>query len=411
MWTIKWSCLSGHFFLILILLFAGLSSKSAEYIKNGLPTVSLRLNAPLSYRQIEKISEFLPGNALGISQISYWTQSDSFAKSKNTPTTKECVLLECAGDGSLVFPQKFMRGSYPNPLDNKGCAISSGLADILFGSTNVIGLSIKVAETDFIIRGIWDESESVALVQRDPSKEIGFTNVELMLTDQKDGRETALDFTRKNRIEPISIVNGPGISMITSFVSNFPLYILGFLLIARIIIQIWRKKELKTRFCFVLLFLLAVFLLFGWGAKIPDYLIPTKWSDFSYWSRLLKDYQIRGLELLSLTPTLKDVYFRIAALHLLGILIAALTSVTAYFGVCFNPKSTFNHPTIQTLCTVHCIFFGIVLLLMGTLPINVRLFYIPCFYLIIRRFSSASYDEQMILISNGNSHDLLSWTN
>ena len=50
-------------------------------------------------------------------------------------------------------------GSFPAQSDQSGCAVSSGLAFSLWGSTEVLGLPIKIEGNVFYVRGVFKEEE------------------------------------------------------------------------------------------------------------------------------------------------------------------------------------------------------------------------------------------------------------
>lgn len=349
-----------------------------------LPTVSVRLNEPLSPDQIEKLDKILAENALGVSRLAYWTQSIATLENTKKRVSRDCVLLKCVGDSRMISPQTFLYGDYPYAPDYNGCAISSSLADNLFGSTQVVGLPIMVDKSEYTICGVWDGQEQAMLIQQNPQSGLKLTNIELSFTGDQDGREVALAFARETQLTPVAIVNGPGIAMIAGLTCSLPLYMLGWFLLIQLLCCLLKLRE--NQMILLLLIMLCIFLLLGGKFTIPDYLIPTKWSDFSHWSRLLKNYQMRGIELLSLTPTIEDVKFRIDALKFFLNLFASFISVAVYLGICANPRFQFYNPSIRTICAVHTLFLVVALLLLRIISIPVRLCYIPIFYLIVRYY-------------------------
>lgn len=115
----------------------------------------------------------------GISPIALVRQQ-SYAKQDGAPEQPEATLWKIhpdqearaadkksmIADAVLVFGDCrdittaiMIYGSFPAQSDQSGCAVSSGLAFSLWGSTEVLGLPIKIEGNVFYVRGVFKEEE------------------------------------------------------------------------------------------------------------------------------------------------------------------------------------------------------------------------------------------------------------
>jgi len=103
----------------------------------------------------------------------------------------------------------------------------------------------------------------------------------------------------------------------------------GFCLLVR-----FARKRYPAAWLYILFPVLIAFavLLPAMLGKLPGWLIPTRWSDFSFWGSLLKQASAGLREFLRVAPQSRDVELRLLLIKQAGIMfIAVCLSITACF--------------------------------------------------------------------------------
>ena len=80
-------------------------------------------------------------------------------------------VVDVFGDCGDISSSMLAEGAYPARSDASGCAVSTGLAFSLWGSTNVIGLPVKAEGKQFYVRGIFEEEEPRLFLQAQAESE------------------------------------------------------------------------------------------------------------------------------------------------------------------------------------------------------------------------------------------------
>ena len=199
----------------------------------------------------------------------------------------------------------------------KSCLIGEGVAQSLFGSADAIGLSVTMDGCDYVVLGMLADvkqgavfhAKDVQACALDRMNVQAFNNVTISLLEQQLEWElgfagTALDYRFIN-----SLVGLMG----------FGLCLLLWIYLLRLMIAELKKyqyetthspqyakngnpldagyvKGLAARLACILgiIAILGIFLLIH--AKIPEDLIPTKWSDFAFWNRIFHEKSERMLD-------------------------------------------------------------------------------------------------------------------
>jgi hypothetical protein len=81
----------------------------------------------------------------------------------------------------------------------------------------------------------------------------------------------------------------------------------------QILRAIWKRRTLPLQVFVLLLGFISVWMVLKYLLEfqfyIPERLIPTKWSDFSFWVERYKEFQKQIKQMAYLTPTIKDSIF------------------------------------------------------------------------------------------------------
>ena len=80
-------------------------------------------------------------------------------------------VVDVFGDCGDITSSMLTDGAYPARSDASGCAVSTGLAFSLWGSTDVIGLPVKAEGKQFYVRGIFEEEEPRLFLQAQADSE------------------------------------------------------------------------------------------------------------------------------------------------------------------------------------------------------------------------------------------------
>lgn len=244
-----------------------------------------------------------------------------------------CILVE--GDKSLVVKDRLAAGGYGYADDEEGCVISSKTAWKLFGSTAVVGQWITVKGERFIIRGVTADSNAMVILSAGRLKPDFYQNVSFSYDGGGSHMgETEVFMMRYGFPQGEVIVDGSFFGAVVRLSRILPL--LAFVLIFCYCIKTVKTDERKYR----------LFLKLAWGAavavfvfvvvsmvRIPEDLIPTKWSDFDFYAQKCEEIKENLLRLDMLPISEWDVKVKrsFAASTLLAVE-AALLILTA--GVC-----------------------------------------------------------------------------
>ena len=225
--------------------------------------------------------------------------------------TKVSVLL-LNGDSDLLFGGPVLKKD-----DTDGCLIDTATAEALFGSRNVVGSALQYAGRTWIIRGILSDMTPVLVVQAAAlchdsdgsaisgslnSGAVAFHHLSLRFPSTgaphcPSGGDSANRQGNTGQIDEFLIRYGltgvisrpdkvAGIAEAFSFL--LPAVLWGRLL-GQVLSLMRKNRRYPVRVLLAALLLLCLvwlfFFLTGIHPQIPEDMIPTRWSDFSFWSR------------------------------------------------------------------------------------------------------------------------------
>ena len=237
----------------------------------------------------------------------FWHETSKRVVGELRASDVACLLF--SGDAALVWPARYLAGAAPGIADGFGCAVSSALAQALWGGTDVVGKTVKAGGHDRVVRGVFEgDSLLILLSFGDEDTRQSFSAIELTGGPSSPTRSDAEMFVISAGLgKPDSVLMGtPG--FISSALSALPLSILALYILVHVLSRL-RKRP--TAFQAAILFALLgfAFLLPGLLEKLPAWLIPTRWSDFSFWGVLSRQIGADLREYLSLTPRLRDIEY------------------------------------------------------------------------------------------------------
>lgn len=285
----------GIFAISLSICFACFNKLSAAY-----PCVSYRFLQPVkasSTKAVDKLS------------TAYWysQQAEVFFGKKSRSAKAICVY----GSPFLCYPMIFINGSYSGSA--YACAVSDALAFKLFNSTDIVGLTVKKDNKAYIINGVFNDSSEIIICPA--LKTDSFDNVEI----EADFQQAGIFAASRGLPSPDFIIDGQVVDAVFCLILFLPLIFAALILIFRL----FKTAKNKELFAFVLLICLACTLPLALNA-LPDFLVPSKFSDFSFYENLYKNAGSALNQWFSLPPTVKDAG---AKYSMLGCVLSSLTAV------------------------------------------------------------------------------------
>jgi len=296
------------------------------------PSISLRYETPINGQaayqarvySIEHSEEksFWP---------TYWHETRAQVESEYVSAKAACILF--SGDAALVWPAQYLGGAAPGVTDGAGCSVSSALAWKLWGGNDVVGKTAEVDGEKRTVRGVFDGKDELLLVSvRDEATSQSFTAVELSGGPTDPTRSDAESFARLAGLgAPDSVLMGTPATLAEAM-AELPLFILAFYGFALCVARL-RARPAAFRLCLLLALLGSAFFLPSFLDKLPGWMIPTRWSDFSFWGSLSGQIGDNLREYLVLRPRLRDVAYKVLMLKQVGI---AFLATACALSICFR---------------------------------------------------------------------------
>ena len=316
--------------LLCALLIAGSLNRGAV---RQYSSVSLRYDAPISGQaayaaRLYSISQndqrpFWPA---------FWKEHTATIKSEFVTADVDCISF--SGDAALVWPAAYISGASPGVVDDHGCSVSEALAWRLWGSSDVVGMSVDVDGAARIVRGVFKNANEMALISyRDENTSQSWTAVELSGGPADCARGDAESFALASGLGKPDAILMRGPSSVAGFLAAAPLLILCVYGLALLISGVGKRfPAMRAPFLFMILIALAA-LAPPILDLLPSWSVPTRWSDFSFWVSLL-DQASSGLrEFFRAAPGLRDVELRMLLVSQASI---ALAAICVSLSVCFR---------------------------------------------------------------------------
>ena len=184
-----------------------------------------------------------------------------------------------------------------------------------------------------IVRGVFEGNDLLALLSvRDEDAGQSFTAVELSGGTSAPARSDVESFVMAAGLgTPDSVLMGTPV-FFASVMATLPLLILAVYGLALCLSLLKKHPAALRSALFLALIGLAILLPFILDT-LPGWMIPTRWSDFSFWGALARQTADNMREYFILTPRLRDVAYKVLLLKQAGI---AFLSVCCALSVCFR---------------------------------------------------------------------------
>ena len=247
--------------------------------------------------------------------------SEEALQSANNPDlgkiANDLDILIIKGSSNLL-----VKGSNLFADDLEGCLIDNDTSYKLFGSSNCVGREIVYNDRTLIVRGILKGSKANIMIQAPED------SLQVLDGLTIDGTGLTLnkieDFKVKFGINEMAI-NGDVYYMIAKFIALiFPIIALVLILI-KVITSLFKSRNKPVLVSLYVLMAIASIFIFLKVANIkisiPLDMIPNKWSDFDFWSKMGKEYKEKleyvlymkkyGVDIYNIENLLKSVLYSI----------------------------------------------------------------------------------------------------
>lgn len=235
-----------------------------------------------------------------------------------------------------IIPMALLSGNYVYQDDSYGCVLDSKTAYELFGTITAVNNELLYKNNTYIVRGVVKSSIPVFLLHSSKRAE-AFPNLELKMSEKIKGKEemNAVAFLAgSNLTDNYTLIDGYfyGNLLYSSFLLPLWLILLCLFIFALHQCFNYRNKQKKQLLAYTGLTLipLSLILLLYYKAGNPLAFawkfIPTRWSDFSYLTKVISTLkeQIEQLQYLAPNPrelmlleSLLTLKYRLALLLLL----------------------------------------------------------------------------------------------
>lgn len=237
-------------------------------------------------------------------------------------TANNLNVLSIKGSSSLLT-----RGQILFKDDLEGCLIDEDASYKLFGSLNCVGREILYNDRTLVVRGILKGTNSNIMIQLPDDSSVVLNGLTIDGTDLSTTKIS--DFRMRYGIDELDIDGGIYHMIAKVIVMIVPLIALLLILIKIVVSSLKVKNKPVLILSYVLMFLLSIFIVLKVSnikLNIPLDMLPNKWSDFSFWGKMIGEYAERfevvmymkkyGIDIYNIQNMLKSIGFSILSIVL-----------------------------------------------------------------------------------------------
>lgn len=214
--------------------------------------------------------------------LCFWgEQQNELFTCKETEKNIQATALWTEGNPELIVP-----GSTLLAWQEKGCFLDTVTAEELFGTDVVGGQLVWYNETAYTVYGTFESLRRTVVLHDTAETESKYTMLSVRATENRNLRNVTEQFLIRYGLAGNTIDFA-----FLGMISQNLLLLIPLLLAAGILKLLWNywrsaASVYKKIVCVILmgLTIIAVWFLVRTGLQIPADMIPSKWSDFSFWS-------------------------------------------------------------------------------------------------------------------------------
>ena len=140
--------------VLLVVLQLLLQTRAAHIVQQN-PTVTVTLSSPLTAGQLAAAREWEKSNAnTQAVTASFWSEKAAAVSADSDRTAEDVTCIGFDGTAQDCLPVEYLQGTAPGVVGQQ-CAISSTLAWTLFGSYDIMGLTVALDRTEYFISGVF----------------------------------------------------------------------------------------------------------------------------------------------------------------------------------------------------------------------------------------------------------------
>jgi len=194
--------------------------------------------------------------------------------------------------------------------DKTGCLIDKTTAYALFGDTEVVGQVIQFDNKEYTIRGLVEKAEKEIVVQSTSVTKAVMNYIALETPIGGSAGDTVENFASRHGVSSESLDYNMYCAWSDIIVMILPL-LLSISVIYQLIKTVYRAKETPVK-CAVyagitLVYTVIVFWVIKSNFSYPETMIPSRWSDFSFWSKLYNEQVEKVITLLRTEKSLAEL--------------------------------------------------------------------------------------------------------
>lgn len=276
-----------------------LSKNAYMTIKNMKDVTTFQHIGSLTKEDYDEILR-LESQAKNALEFILWSQSDNRPiEAVQTGQQQNVSCITVRGNINILFPNSQML----EDNDNDGCLIDRYTAKKLFKSTNVVGNTIKIDNTEYTVRGVMDVSGRTLVIQGNRDSKHTLSNITVKGVDNTE------DFlTRHGLSSSITVKSSVYVSLSYIFYIS-PLFSIIWVILSILSSLKYKFKEYEVRRLTITILIVIVvsmgFLLFS--TIIPQLLVPTQWSDFEFWREAATEFAYSMVSFVSSTKYRMDM--------------------------------------------------------------------------------------------------------
>lgn len=297
--------------------------RTSEQARLRYTAVSLRYNRPLPAALAAAAKQQMV-KAGGVN-LTFWAEQTVPASSMTRSAEAKQILFD--GEAMLACPAQYIYGKVPVRAGE--CAVSSAAAEALWGAQNVVGLEVTISEKTCTVVGVFTGSDKILL---NPGTG-DWTAAELhSIPSGADGWKYGRDYSMQVGLpQPDQVLWGSGFAYLASVLPWLPLLFCGLWAAAFFLRWLWNRSHTAFLLTLTGLAFAFVLLLPRLLSGLPAWLIPTKWSDVSFWSNLSNSLVERFYEYLAISPKVIDVAEKTNMIYTMLLVIVSLALSTTLF--------------------------------------------------------------------------------
>ncbi|MGN0483477.1 MAG: ABC transporter permease [Lachnospiraceae bacterium] len=230
---------------------------------------------------VEAVENYLKKQDASNQKVTAWSCRQN-ATISSVRGAQQAAYYRIYGQMGKVFPFPMVYGSYPYQTDENGCVVTSGLAQKLYGAVNVVGQKLVYGKKEWQIRGVLKAKDSFFAVCTNKKQE-KMKNLEVV-GNKQSSEPSLLKLTNQLEIESVSYtVYGSLVQSVSRLFLGLPIVFLLF---------VYRRKyrtKMKGQKKWV--WWMALVIVLVGTVRLPEFLIPSSWSDFDFWSQQFAQMQ------------------------------------------------------------------------------------------------------------------------